>query len=702
MRQEFRKPAWMKDLNIFLFFSFVCFTVAFGIRCIDLPKWGNPAFMVGGEYIMGTHDAYFWLAGAKGVGSAINNGMAQTLRFLGELTGIKYGNLAFWLPAVFSGLTAVVAYGWGALLGGRWAGLVAGVYTTCVPSYFFRTRLSYYDTDLVTLMFPLLITLLLGRWLKLTVKKRWLSKENFYAEAVTFWDFVLPCIAGWVTMNAGIWHSNITAFGLISAFVAVFIALVCSKRGAHKLALQGVLLFSIAAFLGIYGFILSLVLAYFFCSTLVKKIGKLDTIYTYLVLFVGVILISGVGENLIHVIVTKIATYTKPVADVADNTSGPLYPGIAQSVIEAQNINISEFFSNIAGSELIGWAGFFAFFVCLLLSPTSLLLTPFIIASLAALTMGGRFAMFGGVPIGIGFGFVLQWAVNRFITESSSKKIIIAVSSVLLSVVLPLNNFDLLKRMPVTPVIYKQHAEALIQAGKVMPPDSTVWTWWDWGYATMYYAGQNSFANGGNHAGHVLYPLAVTYATPSILQANQLIKYSAFNENNPSTIWSQMSSDEVLKLLTSFSKEQKNFPIKEKQYFVVTWKDISLAHWILYYGAWNVKTGESVHPNFGRIYERFNLDLENGVMQKADDSTTRLSSYNVMEDDKVVIKQFPHNTGPNMLFNRPLNEGFLMGDFTYASMLVKMMIINPQSSAVAPYFKLVYEGSPFVRIYEVL
>ena len=47
----------------------VVFAVSFGFRCLDYPAWNHDQFKVGNEFIMGTHDAYYWLAGAVGVGA---------------------------------------------------------------------------------------------------------------------------------------------------------------------------------------------------------------------------------------------------------------------------------------------------------------------------------------------------------------------------------------------------------------------------------------------------------------------------------------------------------------------------------------------------------------------------------------------------------------------------------------------------------
>lgn len=403
MNQEFKAPEWMKGWKIFLIFSVISFVFAFGLRCLELPKWDNPAFMVGGEYIMGTHDAYYWLAGAKGVGSAVDNPMAWLVKILGGLTGFQYGNIAFWLPAFFAGFTAVAAFSWGLLLSGPWAGLVTACFATSVPAYFFRTRLSYYDTDVVTLLFPLMISLMLARWLKSGLRSKWIGDEGAecnYTPAL--WDYALPLLAGAVTSFGRLWHSDVMTFGVVAGIIAVGLILLCGRVGDRATLLRGMVLFILAAFFGLPGFLISLIVLAAFMLDVVRKNKFYDQIWGYLLILLVLVVSSGVGLSFIQVVSGKITAYLKPVADSASVTGAPKYPGIAQSVIEAQNISIKVLFNSLTGSEYLGWFGLGGFAFALLFSPLTALLAPFAGVTFAAVSMGGRFSMFGGVPIGLG------------------------------------------------------------------------------------------------------------------------------------------------------------------------------------------------------------------------------------------------------------------------------------------------------------
>ncbi|SMF33866.1 STT3 domain-containing protein [Desulfovibrio gilichinskyi] len=703
MRQEFQKPAWMNDWKVFLIFSLISFAFAFGLRCLDLPKWSDPSFMVHGEYIMGTHDAYYWLAGAKGVGSAVGNPMSELIRFLGSLTGIQYGNIAFWLPAVFAGFCAIAAFSWGMLVRGPWVGLVSAIYATSIPAYYFRTRLSYYDTDVVTLFFPLLISVLLARWVSQGIRTSWLPQKGKEIEFnPTLTDYCLPILAGAIAAYGKLWHSDVLTFGIMVALIAIGLSVVCGTKNNRSELLRGLVLFFLVAFVGWFGLVLAVLFLIVLSFPAVRKHKFYNNTYLYLLILLAIFVLSGLGQDLIAVISDKISAYIKPVADISSDISGPQYPGIAQSVIEAQNISFDALFANLTGSTLLGWLGFLSFVFVVLVRPNSIFLAPFAAITFAAVYMGGRFAMFGGIALGLGLSFALACFIERYANFTTNKLVLGVVQSLVMVGLLFSNIMPMYEGAPATPIMGQSHAKALIEAGKKMPNNSTVWTWWDWGYATMYYSGVNSFANGGNHAGRTLYPLAFVYTTPSCAQANQMIKFSAVNKNNPANVWDKMSGKDVEKMISSFADVNYNFKPKGKQYIVVTWENLRLAYWILYYGSWDTSIGGGAHPVQSLITTPFTLQGETGVIDIENEGKVDLSGYIILDKSGTKSKFFPANNGPTLVYNSVVRQGFMVDKMETRSMLLKLLIGNPQDKSISSFFKVVYEDFPSVRVLEVL
>ncbi len=123
----------------------------------------------------------------------------------------------------------------------------------------------------------------------------------------------------------------------------------------------------------------------------------------------------------------------------------------------------------------------------------------------------------------------------KVLTFGKKKKACAALASISLVSLLLVGVLPQYNRVAPTPIIYQEHAKALKALDGATPKDSTFWTWWDWGYVTMYYTGRHSFADGSNHGGSTLFPLAFAYTTSSLKQANQFLKYCAQYKGGPAT-----------------------------------------------------------------------------------------------------------------------------------------------------------------------
>ncbi|ACS81692.1 STT3 domain-containing protein [Maridesulfovibrio salexigens] len=700
---ESSKADCFSGWKAYVLFALMSFLFAFALRCVDLPKWDNPAFMIDGEYILGTHDAYAWLAGAKGVGRAVSNPMAGLVKTIGELTGAPYGNIAFWLPAVFAGFTAIAAFSWGMLVAGPWIGLCAGVFATSIPLFYFRTRLSYYDTDLVTLLFPLLISVLLAYWVSRGIRNSWLpstTKTDSFQPSIS--EYIIPIVAGGCVSYGRLWHGDVFLFGLFALFASIFLVLLCGYKESKATLLKGITAFSLAAMLGWVGILLSVFLIIFSEKKEFKCHRFLGSIYLYLLVIFLVLIFSDAGVKFIF-LWSKIQSYLKPVSDVVVKSAAQIhYPSIGQSVIEVQNVKLVALLGDLTGSMYLSCFGLLGFLFLLAKRPYVLLLLPFALMTAAAVKLGGRFAMFGGVVLGLGGSYFLYWLMVSFLTLGKKQRVCAAIAPIFLIALLMLNVFPQYKRAMPTPIIYQEHARALKAMSTISPAESTFWTWWDWGYVTMYYTGKKSFADGSNHGGTTLFPLAFAYTTPSFMQANQFIKYSASHNGVPATAWNKMDVKDVVNLVRSFGFKNYEFKDTPKQYIIASWADVRLAYWILYYGSCNLLNGQGVHPNISAVRSGFNLDREVGRVTFDDGNALPLSGYAVASLGVGESNIYPQSAGPFLVYNSYLNYGYLVDDLAKNSLLFRLLLMDPAAPEINGRFKLVYEGFPMIRIYEVL
>ena len=95
-----------------LFWGLVTLGLAFALRMLEWPCWQNPEYRLGSEWLLATHDAYHWVAGAEGFGHAVGHPMAVMLRGMADLLGTYPAAVAFWFPALLSCFVAVIVYAW--------------------------------------------------------------------------------------------------------------------------------------------------------------------------------------------------------------------------------------------------------------------------------------------------------------------------------------------------------------------------------------------------------------------------------------------------------------------------------------------------------------------------------------------------------------------------------------------------------------
>ena len=90
--------------------------------------------------------------------------MSEMLRLMALAVHAEPASVAFWFPAVLASLVAGIVAAWVWILGSLEAGVAAGLLTCLAPGFLARTLLGFYDTDLVTLFFPLFMTLAPAAW----------------------------------------------------------------------------------------------------------------------------------------------------------------------------------------------------------------------------------------------------------------------------------------------------------------------------------------------------------------------------------------------------------------------------------------------------------------------------------------------------------------------------------------------------------
>lgn len=735
-------PSWSKDWKWLAVCSLFVYVINLAFRMSFAGKWDHPELWVNGERIMATHDAYFWLAKAKGFGVLAGYPFAEATRFIHDITGLGFGTIGFWAPAVMGACVGVVCVLWGWLLGGRNAAILAGLIGGLTPGFFVRSRLGYFDTDLFTLLMPLFVAWLLAYWTRPFLKKRWFHSEHD-EDAFDFSSSLWTAFAfGLLTRFAGIWHLDITNVTVLFFFLTAFVLFVNGRSDRRVIALYGLSVYLLAAFpgasyrtIGLWPLDISLegklVLPYvsvglaggvvLAVSRFRRDCGPSIRSLCYAVgLLVLLVLLSGLAESPVQTVYGKIGQYFFPAgeAEAVSVVSGPLFPSILQSIIEARLVPLAAVLERGTFVAWLGWVALGASVIVAVMRPAAAFLFPLIVLHLASVKLGVRFTMFGGAGLMVCLAVSLAWLTDFLFRSVPFKRVITGFTQVAVALGVLIFIYGNYNSLALTAVIPKARAEGLVELGKKAPSNSMVWTWWDWGYATMYYAGLEPVADGGKHSGEDVYPCAFVLSSHSPKRANGMIGFSSqFNNSSPfrsglspAEDWAKVPRSKIDATLDA-QLLRMDYPPQVPQYLVVSWKDLTLAKWITYFGNWGLETGKTQQSKLRTVGPgQLGFNRQRGMIQDKLGRGGLVSDIDILDWDKVTRQHYGMNAismrllpeTPHLIANKVTGQTILADDLAYDSMMFRLMVGDPDDPEISKYFKLVVEKLPFVRIYEVV
>jgi len=742
-------PSLKKDWRWALIWSLCIYAIVLAFRLSFAGRWDHPELWVNGERLLSTHDAYFWLAQAKGVAVGGVHTLGRFVKLIHDLFGLRLGDIAFWGPAIISALLGSVCYLWGWHLNGRHAGLFAGLVGSITPGFFYRSRLGYFDTDLFTLLGPMLIVLMLSVYVSFWTKRAWVYEVRAEEETETrslAGRYGVAFAFGLVTRFFCMWHIDILNVSILCFFLAVGVLLINARRGARPYGMYGLVIYLFAAFpgasylaLGKHAFVPNwayglessyIILAILISGCLIvahkKKVTWVDNVWVGLLCLCGAVWLTDIAAAPVSAVASKLVSYFGGHAGgggagmdtvAASGVAKPVFPSIIQSIIEAKLVPVGEVLQRGAFFGWLGWISLASFIVVTIVRPAAIFLFPLIALQLLSVKLGVRFSMFGGAALMVCVGAGLSILVTVLTRRLRSRVAVLVGLQVILGGAILTQSYLDYSKIPLTPVFSRAHAEALIELGERATGDSVLWTWWDWGYASQYYAGLQTNIDGGSHSGKEVFPTAFVLSTDSYIQANAMIrtaaKYKKDREKSvPITdVWSGMPAKEVMAQIEGMTSEDQTFPPVPPQYLVVSWKDMNIIKWITYFGNWNLQTGktsEAVSGNYDPGELGINIQRGAVMNRKGGGGLVKditMLDWNSSQSQSYFMNSMSPQLLPkrqHLLINKVSRQSVLMDRIGYGSLMRKLFTEDPNDPEISKYFKIVVDKLPFARIYEVI
>lgn len=698
-------------LPVFLALMVLAFAFSIAVRYIWVYYFGGQDnFMWNGQLMINTNDGYYFAEGARDIIagfhqpndlSPVNHALSKFTALLYNVTPFSFETLILWMPAVFGSLIVVPVMLTGRLLGSDTLGFLAALLSSITVSYYNRTMVGYYDTDLFMIFLPLMV--LWGTMYALVHKD-----TSTFTIAPIF-------VAITIYWHLGQLHALTGVAGLALLYTLMFERK--SLANYHFLAFMAIALTTFPVWAKV-GTILLLGFAYerykekISSKQMVYFIAATVVIYLFFGGFawLGSLLGSGYIVRLLH----------------ADEANLSLkYFHVLNTVRETGAIPFETFAYRISGHTYTYIIGMIGYVLLLLRYKIMWLSLPFMALGFFALQGGLRFTIFAVPLAALGLAYValllMQYAQRLFQPRIQPYVYYIA-SFVLVSIALYPNIIHA-NGYKVPTVFNKQEVQILDKLGEIADREDYVVTWWDYGYPIRYYSDVKTLIDGGKHRGSDNFTVSFALTKPQIPAANMARLDVEFTERGfsepcgPSIecMLKAYNTQDPNKFLPALNNPGLNRPEPTRDvYFYLPMRMMDIFPTVSVFSNLNLLTGEQkqrplflVSKNFKDIGDAIELakgvvlKKEGGILHLGEQSVT-IKHFAVTEYDsngrlQKNIQTVDAKSKVSVIFMKNYNQFLVVDDAMYNSSYIQLFVLENHDERVFEPVIL----NPLAKVYKL-
>lgn len=684
----------------------LAYLFSFAIRMIWVYQFhGNPNFIWNDQLMINTNDGYFFASGAQQalfgmhesnprIPDIFSFGAVFFTSLLAKITPFSLETITLYMPAVVSSLVVIpiilIARLYGKTLWGFFAALLGSI----AWSYYNRTMVGYYDTDMFSAMAPMFILFFL---MKSTIDFN-LRSALYASLAIAVYPFLY---------DQG--RAVVYAMGLIYAAYMVFYHRQDDTTYRSLILLFIALVpFPMAAPLSYIVKAVVLIGGYF-------ALQKVEVEQKKLMLLSGVLfLIFMIFGNVFGLIFTKISGY------LASGTkeSGLHFYGVVQTVREAGKIPFEVFANRISGSQVGVVLSLIGYIALVVRHRAFLLALPLVGIGIFALWGGLRFTVYA-VPVAAMSAVFLFW----FTAETFTKEKVVQIGVVTLATAaLIYPNITHIIEYKVPTVLNKQEVEDLAKLKSISSEKDYTIAWWDYGYPIWYYSETNTIIDGGKHQNDNFIVSTVLQTSSAELAANfsrlAVETYVGSNYRKiADTIFKNKREDQVDPNLVLDELRAGTYTLPQKTrevYLYMPFRMLNIFPTVMLFGNLDLTTGkpirESVFYITGAVGKErgiikfgngIQFDTQKGTMTRGQ-TTMPVKRFFVAQTTPVgqttYQTQLYHAEGNySLIYMRSYNRFIILDNKTLDSMYVQMFILGNYDKSL---FELVV-SSPYSKIYRL-
>jgi undecaprenyl-diphosphooligosaccharide--protein glycosyltransferase len=691
------------ELKSVLMLMAIAYLFSMMVRMIWIYQFhGTDSFYWLDQLMINTNDGYFFASGAQHallglhehnprLPSMFEHGAVFFTVLFTKITPFSLETIILYMPALISSLVVVpiilIARLYGMSLWGFFAALLGSI----TWSYYNRTMVGYYDTDMFSAMAPMFILYFL---MKSTIDFN-LKSALFAGLFITIYPFLY---------DQG--KAVIFAMGIMYGLYLLFYH--------HKEKMT----------------YLSLILVFFALTPLplhapydyLLKVALLIALYTFLkrssiemkyLMIASVVLFLSFMffGNVFWLIFTKVEGYIA----TGTATEGLHFYSVKQTVREAGQIPFETFANRISGSQLGFVLALVGYLVLVFRHRAFILALPLVGIGGFALMGGLRFTVYA-VPIAAMSAIYLFFMMGSFFYDKRVKYGVIIVATI--GMLVP--NIVHIIEYRVSTVFNKAEVKDLDKLRAISNSKDYTLTWWDYGYPIWFYSNTNTLIDGGKHnndnfiISQMMQSSSADFAVnlgrlavETYVDSNYSIVADTLFETNETT-----PKDPNL-LLAELDDPNYALPKKSRDiYLYLPYRMLGIYPTVATFGNLDLTTGKKLqsiefYPARAIDQKGGLITLANGVRFDSRKGVVSLpqgeqlvKSFIIAEDRHLHTKvnsHFYHIDGEYvMLFMKSYGQFILMDLQTFDSLYVQMFILGNYDQNL---FELVI-SSPYSKIYK--
>ena len=680
----------------------LAYAFSFAVRLIWVFQFADYApFHYNGQLMINTNDGYAFASGAQEVLRGMHESNPRIYDWLRygigfftvlftKLTPFSLETVTLYLPAVVSSLVVIpiilISRVFGITLWGFFAALLGSI----AWSYYNRTMIGYYDTDMFGAMAPMFVLY----FFIASVKNFTLKSALYAALMIAIYPFLYD------QGRAVVYSMSVIYFLYILYYHK-------EEHNTYKsiivVSLATVPMHLLVSSPFNYVMISLLIIAVYF---LIKdRVFEKKQLYILSAIAVLGFLYFGDVFSLVY---NKVSSYLSRGID----TEGLHFFQVHQTIREAGAIPFSTMANRISGSTIGVIVSLIGYVVLVIRYRPFILALPLIGIGVFSLMGGLRFTVFA-VPIAALSAIFLFYVIANLIEKKTLKYGFIAILTALM--IYP--NIIHIINYKVPTVFNSEEVKVLEQLNDISSDKDYTLTWWDYGYPIWYYSDTNTIIDGGKHS-HDNFIISKILNTNSPTQAANLSRLSVetYVSSNYKIIADTLFKDKNPNdLLDALESDDFTLPKKTREiYLFLPNRMLNIFPTVGLFGNIDLKTGIKDKQPFFYKADRFkddgkSINFGSGITLDKQTSMLRLGSqttpikrfviagYDKSQKLQKKVQSLNPNADISILFMQSYNAFLILDEKMYNSLFIKMF-------ALQEYDKNLFEPvimSPYAKVYKL-